>query len=346
MLDELQTWWQNRSPETEGYLLEGGVLLAAFLGGLLLGAIVARALRARNFDAMFYLPGSSPAGSDARHGFTPAFIAGFLVRLTVWARAAWWLANRHGWVDFADTLGLIITRTWAVAALLVAVLTLGSLLAHRLIDCLQGAPKPVSESYPSRNGAAPSRSLAVAVAAGAHILATLLVLMMAADWFDWPLTRTAASALWQFAEHLLVAATALVIGGLGARWAREVAAGEGAAAPDKRAGRYTALGIVAVATLLALTVAVSGAGVFIALATLAVLGLLLWLAHGYFPDVIAGLQLRADKVREVFLDGEPWEVVSVGLLKTDVGRRGESYRMQNRMVLKSRQHGAAEPATR
>src|SRR5262249_41445867 len=154
MLDELETWWQNRSPETEAYVLEGSVMLAALVGGLVLGAIVARALRARNFDGIFRLPRSSPAGSDARHGFTPAFIAGFLVRLTVWARAAWWLAHRHGWVEFADMLGLAVKRTWAVATLLVAVLTLGSLLAHRLIDCFQGVTKPGSEPYPSRHGAA------------------------------------------------------------------------------------------------------------------------------------------------------------------------------------------------
>jgi len=346
MLNELQTWWQDRSPETEAYVVEGSVMLAALLGGLLLGAIVARVLRARNFDAIFRLPGSSPAGTEARHGFTPAFLAGFLVRLTVWARAVWWLSHRHGWVEFADVLGLAVKRTWAVATLLVAVLTLGSLLAHRLVDCLQGGTKPGSEAYPARNSAAPSRGVAGAVVAGAHVLAALLVLLMAADWFDWPLTHTAALALWQFAEHLLAAVTALVIGGLGARWARDLAAGEGAAAAEKRAGQYTALGIMAVATFLALAVALSGTGVLIALAVLAVLGLVVWLARGYLLDVIAGLQIRADKVREVCLDGEPWEVASVGLVNTDVGRRGEFCRMQNRMVLKARQYGAAETATR
>jgi hypothetical protein len=345
VLNELQTWWQNLSPEIEAYLLEGGVTLAALLAGLLLGAIVARALRARNFDAIFQLPGSSPAGSEPRHGFTPSFIVGFLVRLTVWARAACWLAGRHGWVEFGDMAVLTIKRTWAVVVLLVAALTFGSLLAHRLIDCLQGVTKPGSEAYPSRNGATPARSVAGAVIAGAHVLAALLVLLMAADWFDWPLTHTAAMALWQFAEHLLAAAAALVIGVLGARWARDLAATEGATAAEKQAGRYAALGIVAVATLLALAVALSGTGVLIALAILAALALLVWLARGYLPDVTAGLQLRADKVCEVCLDGEPWEVTSVGLVNTRVARRGQLYRMQNRMVLKALQNGAAEAAT-
>jgi hypothetical protein len=345
MLNELQTWWQNRNPETDAYLLEGGVMLAALLGGLFLGTIVVRALRSRNFDAVFRLAGSSALGTEERHGFTPTYVAGILVRLTVWARAAWWLAHRHGWVEFADMLGLVVTRTWAVAALLTAALALGSLLAHRLIDCLQGASKTGSDAYPSRNGAAaPYRGVPGAVGAASYVLAVLLVLLMAADWFDWPLTRTSALALWQFAQHLLTAAAALVIGSLGARWARDLAVGEGA---EKQAGQYTALGILGVATLVALGVVLSGAGVLIGLAALAVLALLLWLGRGHLPDVAAGLQLRADKVREVWLDGEPWQVAGVGLVNTDVGRRGEFCRMQNRMVLKARQHGApAEVAPR
>ena len=41
----------------------------------------------------------------------------------------------------------------------------------------------------------------------------LLVLLIAADTFDWPLTRGAALALWQFAQHLLIAGAARHPGG-------------------------------------------------------------------------------------------------------------------------------------
>ena len=47
MLDDLQTWWQNTTPETRAALGDGGVVLAALLGGYLLGSVVARTLRAR-----------------------------------------------------------------------------------------------------------------------------------------------------------------------------------------------------------------------------------------------------------------------------------------------------------
>jgi hypothetical protein len=336
MLNDLQNWWQNRNPETDTYLLEAGVVLAAFFGGLFLGALVARALRARNFDAVLRPPGSSPTGTEGGHGFTPTYVAGLLVRLTVWARTAWWLAQRHGWVEFADALGLVMKRTWAVAALLVAALALGSLLAHRLIACFPSASKGAVE--PSRNNTGASyRGAGGAVGAGAYVLAVLLVLLMATDWFGWPLTHNAALALWQFAEHLLVAAAALVIGAFGARWARDLVSGEAASSLEKRAGQFTALGIMAMATLLALAVALTGAGALIGLATLAVLALLLWLVRGYLPDVMAGLRLRADKVREVFLDGEPWQVTGVGLVNTELGKHGEFYRMQNRMVMRARQ---------
>ena len=52
MLNELQTWWQDTTPETRAALWEGGLALAALLGGHVLGALVARSLRARNFDAV------------------------------------------------------------------------------------------------------------------------------------------------------------------------------------------------------------------------------------------------------------------------------------------------------
>jgi len=343
MLDELQTWWQSTTPATQATLQAGGVVLAALLGGHLLGVLVARTLRSWNFDAALRLPGSSPPGPEAERGFTPTLVGGLLVRLTVWAGAACWLAQQYGQADLAGTLGRIISRTWALAAVLVAALALGSLLARRLIDCVGGLGKAGSE--PSRNGtASPHGGVAGAVGAGAYVLAVLLVLLIAADSFDWPLTRSAALALWQFAQHLLVASAALFIGCLGARWARDQVTPEGAASPEKRAGQYTALGIVAATTVLAVAVLLSSAGVLIGLAALTFLGLLLWLVRDYLPDVMSGLQLRAHKVREVWFDGEAWQVVDVGFFTTQVTRAGEFCRLQNRVVLEARLHEAPAKA--
>jgi hypothetical protein len=336
MLDELRTWWQNTTPETQAALQAVGIVVAALLGGHFLGSMVARVLRARNFDAVLRLPGSTPARTDADRGFTPTAVAGLLVRLTVWAGAGWWLAHAYGRVELANTLALIINRTWALSTVLVATLGLGSLLAHRLIDCLHGARKTGSEGSAPRNGAAlPRWDAAGAVGAGAYVLVTLLVLLIAADLFDWPLTRSSALALWQFAQHLLIAGAALFIGCLGAGWARDLVTPESAASPEKRAGQYTALGIVAATTVLAVAVLLSSAGVLIGLAAMAVLGFLLWLVRGYLPDVTAGLQLRAHKVREVCFDGTPWQVSEVGLLNTQVCRAGEFCRVQNRRVLEA-----------
>jgi hypothetical protein len=182
------------------------------------------------------------------------------------------------------------------------------------------------------------------VGAAAYVLSVLLVLLMAADSFDWPLTRSAALALWQFAQHLLVAAAALCIGCLGARWARDLATPESAASPETRAGQYTALGIVAATTVLAVAVLLSSAGVLVGLAALALLGLLLWLVRGHLPDVVAGFQLRAQKVREVWLDGAPCQVVEIGLLTAQVGRGGEFCRVQNRLLLRAILQGTPEEA--
>jgi hypothetical protein len=343
MLDELQTWWQSTTPETQALFQAGGVVLAALLGGHLLGVLVARSLRSWNFDAALLLPSSSPPGPEADRRFTPTLAAGLLVRLTVWAVAACWLAHKFGQAEVAGTLGRILNRTWALAAVLVAALGLGSLLAHRLIDCVGGLTKPGSE--PSRNGTASShRGVVGAVGAGAYVLSVLLVLLIAADSFDWPLTRGAVLALWQFAQHLFVAGAALLVGCLGARWARDQVTPDGAASPEKRAGQYTAMGIVAATTILAVAVLLSSAGVLLGLGALALLGLLLWLVRGYLPDVVAGLQLRAHTVREVWFDGVAWQVAEVGFLTTQVCRAGEFFRLQNRVVLEARWHEAPAKA--
>ncbi len=342
MFDDLLAWWQTLTPQTQATLHTGSLIVGALLGGHLLGVMVTRTLRAKNFDAALHIPGAAPAGTDAAHGITPTLVAGILVRLSVWVAAAAWLARQHGHPDLAETLKRLLTRTWALAAVLVVALGLGGMLARRLIDWLNGLPRPTSE----RDGpAAAQRGTAGAVGAAIYGLIVLLVLLIAADVFDWPLTRTSAVALWQLAYHLLVAGAAVFIGCLGARWARDLTPPEGTASPEKRAGHYTSLGIVAATTVLAVAVLLSSAGVLLGLAAVAVLAFLLWLVRGYLPDVSAGLQLRAHSVREVVFEGEPWRVTEVGLLATQLSRAGEFCRVQNRVVLEARMHGAPTEAS-
>jgi hypothetical protein len=343
VFDELQTWWQNTTPETQEALQTGGLVLVALLGGQFLGMMVARTLRAWNFDAALRLPTSPPPGLEADRGITPTLLASLLVRLTVWGWAGCWLARHYGQAELASRLGLILNRAWALSMVVVAGLALGNLLARRAVDWLQGSPKAGHEGTGAAYGASASqRNVTGAVGLVIYAVVMLLVLLVAADMFDWPLTRSSALALWQLAQHLLIAGGALFIGCLGARWAREQVTP--AASPEQRAGQYTALGIVAATTVLAVAVLLSSAGLLIGLAVLAVLGFLLWLLRGYLPDVLAGLQLRAHHVREVWFDGAAWQVTEVGFLTTQVTRAGEFHRMQNRLVLEASAHGAPAEA--
>jgi hypothetical protein len=93
---------------------------------------------------------------------------------------------------------------------------------------------------------------------------------------------------------------------------------------------------MAATTILAVAVLLTSAGLLIGVAALAVFGLLLWMVRGHLPDVTAGLQLRAHKVREVWFDGTPWQVTEVGLLTSQLCRAGEFCRVQNRVVLEAR----------
>jgi hypothetical protein len=347
-VDEILSWWQSLSAETHVLAQNACIAVLGLVAGHFLGVMVARYLRGRNFDRALRLPGGAsagpataapgtgvPPGPEAEHGITPTFIAGWLVRLTVWAAAAWWLTSHNGRADLAQNLAVIIGRTWMLAALVVGALGLGGLLASRLVDCFPagGAGQGVSP-----------RSAAGAVGAAVYAMVTILVLLMAADAFDWPLTRSSAQALWSLTHNLLVACAALLIGSLGARWARDLATAEPGATPEKRAGQYTALGITAATTLLAVAVLLSSAGVLLGLMALVLLAVLLYLVRGYLPDVFAGLQLRAHGVREVWFDGVAWQVVAIGFLTTQVGRNGDFHRVQNRVVLGARMHAAPSEA--
>lgn len=338
----LQTWWQEMPPHTQAAFHDAGVVLVALLGGYVLGGLVARKLRAKNFDAALRLPTSSPEPAEADHGITPTLLAGLLVQLTVWGVLAWWLARKNDRVELAQTIGLVLSRAWAVAAVLVAALGVSSLLARRLIECLHGISHAGPEPVPQRNGTATAPRLDVAGAAAAivYVLVVLLTLLIAADVFDWPLTRSSALALWQLAQNLLVAGAALLVGCLGARWARDLVTADAAVSAERRAGQYTALGIVAATTVLAVAVLLSSAGVLLAVAAVAVLGLAVWALRDYLPEVAAGLQLRSHKVREVWFEGTPWHVTEVGFLSTQVGRAGTFYRVPNRSVLEALMRGA------
>jgi hypothetical protein len=335
MLEDLQAWWESASPDTQMAVYAGSAVLLGLLAGQFLAALVWRTLHRLNFDAALRLPRGSAsvlaAPAEAEHGITPTLVAANLVRLTVWAIAIWWTVRLYGQAEFAQQVALIVSRVWALAGVLVAALTLGSMLARRLIACWQ-------DVAPAGN--AQQRGLAGAVGATAYVLVVLLCLLVAADLFDWPLTRNSAQALWRLAQNLLIAGTALFMGTLGARWARDSITPDSAASPEKRAGQYTALGIIAATTMLAVAVLLSGAGVLIGLAALGVVGFLLWLVRGYLPDIAAGLQLRAHRVREVHFDGQPWQLDEVGFLSTRLAKAGEFYRLQNRHVLEARLSGA------
>ena len=338
MLEELQIWWQDLGPDAQTAIQTGSGALVGLLAGQFLANVVLRTLRAHNFDAVLRLPRTTPVPADAEHGFTPTMIGANLVRITLWALAIWWVARLYGQAEFANRLTVIISRGWALAGVLVAALTLGSLLAGRLIECFQGWTPDPSVGTPGQARA--GRGVAGAVGAAAYVFTILLCLLIAADLFDWPLTRSSAQGLWNFAMHLFVAGAALGIGSLGARWARDLVTADAAISPEKRAGQYTALAIMAASSVLAVAVLLSSAGVLIGVAALAVLGLLLWLLRAYLPDVAAGLQLRTHQVREICFDGVMWQVSQVGFLTTQVTRQGEFYRVQNRVALEARLHAA------
>jgi hypothetical protein len=334
MLQDLQSWWQNLTPQMRAYILDGVLAFGALLGGHWHGVMVARLLRGWRFNALFRVTRQVPGRSDDDHGITPTMLAGLLVRLTVWAFAAWWLLPKYGRPEIAEPIPRIIGRVWTVAAALTIVLAPAGWLARRVIEFLEGVtPANRVAAAPSRSvAAAPSRSVAGAVGAGIYALVLLLLLLTAADYFDWPQTRNVVARLWQLALHLLTAGAAVLVGYVGVLWARESAA-HGASGSEP--AQQTGVGIVAVTTAVAVALVLFGGGLGLGIALLGSAAALLFLARGRLPDVVAGLKLRREKVGTVWFEGIPWQVGQIGVLNSQVIRNGEFFKVPNRQVLEA-----------
>ena len=336
MLQDLQSWWQNLTPQMRAYILDGALALGALLGGHWLGVMVGRFLRGWRFNALFRVTRQVPGGSDDDHGITPTMLAGLLVRLTVWAFAAWWLLPKYGRPEIAEPIPKIIGRVWTVAAALTIVLAPAGWLARRVIEFLEGVTPA------NRVAAAPSRGVAGAVGAGIYALVLLLILLTAADYFDWPQTRNVVARLWQLALHLLTAGAAVLVGYVGVLWARDSAA-HGASASEP--AQQTGVGIVAVTTAVAVALVLFGGGLGLGIALLGGGAALLFLARARLPDVVAGLKLRREKVGTVWFEGIPWQVGQIGVLNSQVIRNGEFFKVPNRQVLEASASTQSAPET-
>jgi hypothetical protein len=342
MFANLQSWWQDLNPEVRTYALDGAVVLGALIGGHILGVLASRFLRRRKFDGLFRVTPPPPDYLDDGRGITPTMLAGNLVRLSIWAAAASWVARAHEQPEFAATLGHFVRQTWMVAGVLTAVLAFAGLLARRVIECLEGFT-PTAQGAGSRAGTTPTRGLAGAVGAGIYGLVLILTLLTVADSLELPLTRTAALSLWQLALNLLIAGAALLVGILGARWAKSLTPQRDAAAHE-RVGQYTSLGIVAGTTVLAVALLLFTAGLSAGVAAICIAGIVLFFAQGHFTDVIAGLKLRREKVCTIWRDGVAWQVTRIGLLNSEVSRNGDTFKVQNRHVLEAYGNSTEESA--
>jgi hypothetical protein len=298
-----------------------------------------RRLRAHRFDASLRAPWL-PATGLAVMPFTPTALVSALVRCTAWGAGVWWLATTHGWVRAADGLEWAAGRVWALAAVLMAALCVGRFLAGQVIDFLQSPPlsDKLDGWLPRAGGLREPREprvSSVAALAGTAVYGVvfLLLLLIAADLYGWALTGSAMAAAWLFLLHVASAATALGIGWLGYRWARSLASPAlETATPFVRAAHYTALGILAGTTLLAIALlatlhAVAGVAIVLLLA------FVLWPLRGYVADMWAGMLLKGQNVQQVHLDGQLSAVSEVGLLTTRLQRQDEQLSRRNGLVL-------------
>jgi hypothetical protein len=342
----LQAWWQSLTPDSQALLRDGAVLLGAFLAGQVLGRVVGQKLQATNFDASLRVPWSQPSTGELTESqtLTPTRMVGGLVRWTVWGAAVWWVAHQHGWAGPARALELIAGRVWVLAVVLVLALYLGRFVAEQLIDFLKSAPLEKKLEEWSPRAAGPEQRASVVVLAGAVVygVAAGLVLLIAADLLGWTMTGAAVAAVWHLALLLLTGGAALLIGWLGAHWARALATPDVAtASPPALASYYTALGILVGTTLLAVTLLAGSSQPLAGLVLVLLLALVLWPLREHVRDVWAGILLKSQKVQQVRIDGEWCQLYSVGLLVSQLTRGEERLTRRNRLVLEAYLQGTS-----
>jgi hypothetical protein len=269
------------------------------------------------------------------------------VRCTAWGAGVWWLAAEPGGAGLARTLEWAAGRAWSLAVVLMVSLYLARFLAGQVIEFLQSVP--VSDKLdgwlPRAGGGREPRVSGVAALAGTAVYGVvfLLVLLIAADLFGWALTGGVVAAAWFLLLHAATAGTALLIGWLGYRWARSLtSSGIEAAPPPARAAHYTALGILAGTTLLALALLAATLQGLVGVAVVLLLAFVLWPLRVYMPDVWAGILLKGQKVQQVRLDGELSQVGEVGLLTTRLQRQEEQLTRRNGLVLEAHLQGASK----
>jgi hypothetical protein len=348
-----EVWWRELTPGSQAFLRGAAVMVVAFLAAEVVARMVGRRLRAGNFDGSLRAPWLPAPGAGRVGGWpiTPSGLVSGLLRLTVWGVGVWLLATEQGWTAVAAGLEWTAGRVWSLAAVLIVGLCLARFVAGQLIEFLQSGPLsekldgwlPRAGALGGLGGLREPRVPSVAALAGTAVYGVvfLLVLLVAADLFGWALTGSALAAAWVLLLHVVTAGIALSIGWLGYRWARSLTLAAAETAPlPARAAHYTALGIVAGATLLAIALlatlhAVAGVAVMLLLA------FVLWPLRGYVADVWAGMLLQGQKVEQVRLDGEFAKVGEVGLLTTRLQRQDEQVNRRNRVVLEAHLQGAA-----
>src|SRR5262249_49646565 len=239
-------------------------------------------------------------------------------------------------------------RVWSLAAGLIFALYLARFLAGQVIEFAQSAPlsEKLNGWLPRASTGREPRVSGVAALAGTAVYGVvfLLLLLIAADVFGWALTGGVVAAAWFLLLHAVAAGAALLIGWLGYRGARGLTLSEIAAAPPPaRAAHYTALGILAGTTLLAISLLAATIQGVVGVAFVLLLAFVLWPLRGYVPDVWAGILLKTEKVQHVCLDGEPSQVVEVGLLTTRLQRQEEELTRRNRLVLEAHLQGVSKP---
>jgi hypothetical protein len=335
MLDNFLSWWQNIDPETRSLIWDGALVVGALVGGYIIGVLAARVLRAWRFDTVFRVSPPGPDYLEDGRRITPSMLVGLLVRLSVWAGAAWWLTGKHGHTDVANTIAVIVARSWAVGGIVSAALAIAGLFSRRVIECFENNLPAATPLAANRVAPAPAprHGLAGAVGAGVYGLVLLMTLLAVVDRFDLPLARDAAAALWQLTLHLLVVGSAVAVGVIGARWAREFSAPHKGATSADHVGQYTALGITAGTTALGVALLLFSSGLKIGMAALALAAIGLYFGWGHLPDLVAGLKLRRHNVGTIIKDGMAWQVARVGLFRSDVGREGAYFKVQNRHLL-------------
>ncbi len=304
------------------------LLVVALLAGSRIGAAAARSLVRAGFDSLFHFPWR-PLGKTDQQRVKLSSIVGIVLQGTVWLLGVAALCWLHEFDLVTRWLGIVATNVWVIGTVVLLGLAASRGLAAAVVRVLdnQSIRERFDRLFPARpDQECFSDSLARIGGMSVYAIILLPVLLVVADVGEWTAAGEAVAALWQFGLQCTAAGLILLLGWSVHNWLQKQAE------DSSEQQRKTDMIFLGGTTLLSALILAGGFNALSAIVVLAGIGVAVWAARGYLPDVWAGAYLLFKLPEYVYVGGQRARILEISLLASDVELDGQELSIRNRRI--------------